>query len=127
PLILEAGGVQPPPDTTGLERPVFAQLARGWGTPQTSPRSLLAVTWKGERLIAHLEQPDRVELYDLRADPGETRDLSAIRPEVLRELRALVFAHQANAKSPWGVPPPEVELDALRLNQLRALGYVVKP
>jgi hypothetical protein len=30
------------------------------------------------------------------------------------------------SRAPWGDPPREVELDELRLNHLRALGYLVE-
>jgi len=42
--------------------------------------------------------------------------------------RALVDGYVAEGKSsPWGVEPKTVELDEMRLNHLRALGYVIKP
>jgi arylsulfatase A-like enzyme len=127
PLVLAAGGADPGMDVSALERPVFAELARGWGRPRAALRPLVSVTWRGERLIVPLDHPETAELYDLRSDPGETHDRAAERPESVRSLMALVDAYQANAKSPWGVAPKEVELDELRLNQLRALGYVIKP
>ncbi len=44
----------------------------------------------------------------------------------VERLQAKVDAYLANAKSPWGAPPIEVELDEMKLEQLRALGYVIK-
>jgi uncharacterized sulfatase len=41
-------------------------------------------------------------LFDIEADPGERRDLSAKRPDVLAELRAALDAHNAEqAESRW--------------------------
>jgi arylsulfatase A-like enzyme len=127
PLILEAGGAQLEAPTDGLARPVFAHLARGWGQPKSAPRPIVSVTWDDERLIASLDDPDQIELYDHRADPVEANDIAADQPEQAASLRALVEAYEANAKQAWGAAPPEVELDELRLNHLRALGYVIKP
>jgi len=63
----------------------------------------------------------RPELYDLRSDPGETRNLAAERPETVRELAAL--ARRRLAEHPLKI------LDAGELapemrEQLRALGYL---
>jgi arylsulfatase A-like enzyme len=127
PLVLEAGGEPPGPDARRLERPVFGQLARGWGTPKTGDRPMVAVTWQGKRLIVHLDRPEQSELYDRSLDPGETNDLYASDPQAAEPLRALVEQYAAEAKPAWGAPPGEVELDELRLNQLRALGYVINP
>jgi arylsulfatase A-like enzyme len=127
PLVLEAGGEPPGPDARRLERPVFGQLARGWGTPKTGDRPMVAVTWQGKRLIVHLDRPEQSELYDRSLDPGETNDLYASDPQAAEPLRALVEQYTAEAKPAWGAPPGEVELDELRLNQLRALGYVINP
>ncbi len=66
------------------------------------------------------------ELYDLRADPGETRDLHAARPEVVGRLRAVLERWSA----PWiktayarpsGAAP---RVSPAVLQRLRALGYV---
>lgn len=51
--------------------------------------------------------PTTYELYDLVADPWELNDLSAKRPEDLRRLKAVLFAHCAR----YGIAPRE---DVLR-------------
>ncbi len=127
PLVLEAGGEAPGADAERLERPVFSQLARGWGTPKTGDRPLVSVTWRGKRLIARLDRPERVELYDHALDPAETNDLYRDDPQAAEPLLALVERYRADAKPSWDAPPREVELDELRLNQLRALGYAIEP
>jgi arylsulfatase A-like enzyme len=40
--------------------------------------------------LARKSAPSRLELYDVRHDPGETREVSAEHPEVVRRLDALV-------------------------------------
>ncbi|MCC7491483.1 MAG: sulfatase [Fimbriimonadaceae bacterium] len=67
--------------------------AKGANPPATAVRS---GDWKLIRY--HLDNPDgsdRCELYNLRDDLGETRDLAAAQPERVRHLNALVTAHLA--------------------------------
>ncbi|MCU0276005.1 MAG: sulfatase-like hydrolase/transferase [Acidobacteria bacterium] len=66
--------------------------------------------------------PDE-ELYDLEADPGETRNLAAQRPEESRRLRSLLMRQIAGS----GAPPlaaalPRLDADSRR--KLASLGYV---
>jgi arylsulfatase A-like enzyme len=127
PLVLAAAGASradgAPPD-----RPVFAQLERGWGRPhaRNSP-SLVSVTDGNLRLLATLSGKRPPQLFDRAADPTEKRNLAKADPEAATRLRALVDGYAQSAKTPWGVAPGEVELDEMRLNHLRALGYVVEP
>jgi arylsulfatase A-like enzyme len=60
-----------------------------------------------------------VELYDLRSDPGATRDLGRDHPEAPR-LAALIGAEAAAASE-------SVELDATTRASLEALGYLDAP
>ena len=46
------------------------------------------------------KHPDKAWLFDLRADPTEQRDLAAAQPEKVRELRALLDAHNAEQVAP---------------------------
>jgi hypothetical protein len=63
------------------------------------------------------------ELYDLRADPGETRNLRAERPEVAAELGAALDRHIAARSSAAAQP----ELSDEQRRALEALGYVEAP
>lgn len=130
PLILEAAGVAPAGSTNGLVRPVFSQLQRGWGRPSPTATALVSVTYEGKRLITELkddsEAARKSELFDIVADPKEQEDLLAAGADEPVELRQLIEAYAAEeGKAPWGVLPKTVELDEMRLNHLRALGYVV--
>jgi arylsulfatase A-like enzyme len=62
----------------------------------------------------------RPELYDLRADPGEQRDLAARMPEVVSELDAALTQRLA---APAAVAE-DVALPESERARLRALGYV---
>lgn len=67
----------------------------------------------------------RNELYDVEQDPGETRDLAAQRPELVRRLEdrllALVQAQEAEHPGPPGGGGP---LDPETEESLRELGYL---
>ncbi len=64
----------------------------------------------------------RPELYDLREDPHELRDLAASRPQKVKELDAALDAHLEGALPvvPNAVAPPE------EIALLESLGYVVR-
>jgi len=115
------------PGTNALERPVFAQLARGWGNPRRPSTPIQSVTLSGQRLIETLSDPARLQYFDREHDRAEQRDLAQERPDAVAPLHALLEEYRGSARSPWGEPPMEIELDEMRLNQLRALGYVIRP
>ena len=43
-----------------------------------------------------------------------------------QRLSELAQRYYEGGVNPWGVEPKRIELDELRLNQLRALGYIVR-
>jgi len=71
---------------------------------------------------AGLDVPAR-QLYDLRKDPAESRDLIEIRPRVARRLDRAVGEWWNGMAVPPPTAPPPVDDPALR-ERLRALGYV---
>jgi arylsulfatase A-like enzyme len=83
------------------------------------PETQFAVQDERHKLILFLPQ-DRVELYDLAADPAETRDLSGshteIRDRLRRDLEDWLATTPRAAK-----PVPEVPIE--KTEALRALGY----
>jgi arylsulfatase A-like enzyme len=125
PLIEEAAGVEPSGPTEGLVRPIYSQIDRRWGRPSAEPDPLVGVTYGTKRFFLPLKHPENASLFDRETDPAETDNLIESDPEASASLRALVDAYLEGATSPWGVEVKEVELDALRLEQLRALGYVI--
>lgn len=129
PTLADLLGLEPefPVDGTSL-----VPLMRGDDLPD---RVLVAEHGGGEELIragwddrwrlVHHEQDGTAELYDRRADPGETRDVAAQHPEQVRRLMEAIYgqvglgeAVAAGREGPAATPGPEVEA------RLRALGYV---
>jgi arylsulfatase A-like enzyme len=88
--------------TTPLRRDAIFQhfpgyLGAGPGQWRTTPVSLIhAGDWK---LMEYLED-GRLELYNLREDIGETRNLVTERPDKARELHARLRAWRAETKAP---------------------------
>jgi len=70
------------PNVASRTRPLYWELA-GYGGQQAARVG----DWKAVRRDMK-KGNDALELYDLAADPGETRDLALERPEVLAQLRA---------------------------------------
>ncbi len=100
------------------DRPAYA-VTRHLFEKDRSARSLI----KGRYKLIVSENPSRVELYDLAADPGELRNLSRDRTEVLREMiedlekLEAVAAQKRIVKS--GAPAPD-RVDDL----MKSLGYI---
>ena len=114
--------------------PYFAQLDRHWGRPTRAPSPFVASLVGPYRFIDAIREDDAPpaadlapELFDRRTDPLEHRNLLAAGtgdppPEVQQELDAYL----AHGDPPWGGGVPEVKLEEMELNQLRALGYVIE-
>jgi arylsulfatase A-like enzyme len=78
------------------ERPVFHMWREGFTT-----EALRYGDWKLVRDRDNLPW----ELYNLRDDPGETKDLASVNPDKLHELRRVMDAHMARAYAvPWTRP-----------------------
>lgn len=86
-----------------------ANLTRNWAP-------LTGIVSNGMKLI-DLPVP---ELYDLRADPGETQNQYARRPDVARRLERMLDATAGSRAAPAGSA-----VDAETSARLRSLGYVV--
>jgi arylsulfatase A-like enzyme len=75
----------------------------------------------GHKLIESLVPEGPAQLFDVSADPGETKDLSQSAPKTLERLERERDAFLASLPE---VVPATVRLDAEALERLRALGYV---
>ena len=126
PLIQAAGEAGDGPAGDGFTRPLFAHLDRRWGRPEEPSDPLVAVLAEQQRLILRVNQPEQSEFYDRSVDPAESHNLFSERLEEAQRFRELGERYMADAKAPWGRQPAEVELDELQMNQLRALGYVIR-
>ena len=98
-----------PPESLAYMETLVPQLELGW-SPLLGVRSAR---------FQYIRAP-RPELYDLREDPGETRNLVRERPEVVAELEQGLERRLANAR------PVEARLtpDPARREQLARLGYL---
>ena len=69
------------------------------GTPGASVRL-------GEYKLIRFFEDDRCELYNLRADPGETHDLAAAQPDMTRKLADALAAWQQSIEAKFPQPNP---------------------
>ena len=99
------------PDNESYAESLYGQLHFGW-----SP--LRALRGEGWKLI---EAP-RAELYRVRDDPGETRNLIETRPPVVTGMRSRLASHVARDGPP--AAPAAGGVDAAAAERLAALGYV---
>ena len=70
-----------------------------------------------------LRLPASDELFDHRDDPVELENVLQDQPEVAEDLRAQIDAFLEDTEPAWQTL--DIELDTMRLNQLRALGYKI--
>jgi arylsulfatase A-like enzyme len=92
---------------------IFRTLPTGRREAATAPQLALYLEWAS--LVA---DGDGAELYDLKADPGQEKDLAASRPDVVDALREQLRRVAEGAGRAGSGP------DAAQLEQLRSLGYV---
>ncbi|MEM7415647.1 MAG: arylsulfatase [Gemmatimonadota bacterium] len=57
--------------------------------------------WKGVRLGGHLDVDAPIELYDLDADPAETTNVAADHPDVVAQIRDIMFSRTESDVSRW--------------------------
>lgn len=136
PTLLDALKIVLPTEMEGqplriANHPAVAELYRSVGN----------VRWKGERfrrelraiyssspspnyklILSSKEGDPDAGLFDLAADPGENRDLSAERPELVQTMTTELEAWAANRSALS--PVPVDELDPATRRQLEALGYI---
>lgn len=62
---------------------------------------------KGDLRLVEFFEDNRVELYDLKDDPGETKDLSSAKPEKAKELRDLLASWRVSVGAQMPTPNPD--------------------
>ncbi len=141
PTVLDMLGLDPLPDSDGRSlmpliaaaaegsseavdalaaRSSYAELDQTWGKGDRS-HTIVALVDGDYRFIHHEKAPERPELYHHATDPSEQTNLAEQQPELVASFRQRAEAYLASSQE-WEVPT--VELDAMRINQLRALGYI---
>ncbi len=126
PSVLDALGMDPLKDAPGMSLWPLALGGRGGEDPSSYFESLSASLnqgwaplrgiFDGRHKYIDLPLP---ELYDLSADPGETKNLVAREPEILQRLRSALGRERLRDR---GVKRGAE--DAATLERLRALGYL---
>ena len=130
PTILDMGGC-PPDGVMGTSLvPLWTQPApaRDDGFALTEmrrdPRHRIAIRTEAFKYIWDSNRPGEPELYNLQADPGETRNVSAQFPSEVRRFQAAVEAHRRRVDETELTAPPELEPDEEVTRRLRDLGYL---
>jgi len=132
PTILDLGECPPPDGLEGTSlAPLWTQsevkyeveesISEMWRTE----RHIIAVRTEAFKYIWDSRCPDRPELFDLEADPGERHNVCEQYPERARYFQARVEAHlqrAAQTASTGNVAEPELDEELIR--RLRDLGYV---
>jgi hypothetical protein len=113
-------------DTEGLERPIFAELDRRWGSGSHDPNPLIGVTKDQVRVFIPLNKPEEAELYDWSTDPTEQNDQSVERADEVATFHEMATRYVEDDDPPWGVDAGTIELEEMQLNQLKALGYRIE-
>jgi hypothetical protein len=128
PLMLAAGGnVSASSEIEELEnRPVFSQLDKSWGKVGHDSNPLVSMIKDNHRFIWLPLKEDRYWLYDQEADPLEVINIAREDPERLESLKSEVTAFLELEKDSERKAAQEIELDQMKLHQLRALGYVIE-
>jgi arylsulfatase A-like enzyme len=102
-----------PPKPVVAEEAAFRILPSGRREAATAPQFALYSDW-----ISLIVEGDKQELYDLKDDPQQEKDLAPQHPEVVASLREQLKRLSEGAGRSGSTP------DAAQLEQLRSLGYV---
>jgi arylsulfatase A-like enzyme len=105
----------------------IAYLDRHWGQRTRPPAPTVAIR-EGDLRFVRTELDNgnvREELFDASTDPAELTDLLTERAEDAERLRSAAAGYLNPPPPPWGEEAPELDIDEIELNQLRALGYSI--
>ena len=104
------------------DRQVYSQLNLFWGQTDRDPSEVLALVKAPYRAIHYMKQ-DTWQLFDHSDDPTEQLDISKDNAGLVDEFRAELERYMATSNEYWEAST--IEIDDMRLNQLRALGYAI--
>ncbi len=128
PTVLALCGLAPPGGARG--RSLVPLLTSGAAPGRCAAAPLIAespaygpdskaVIWNGRKLVVRGQGGPL--LFDLRADPGERRNLAGSDPRLQARLWSILRRELAGAA---GAPSAALEMDEKTRRELRALGYV---
>lgn len=133
PTLLDLAGL---PALAGLEGRSLRSLIESGGSSTIQPRELISnLDLDGVESAAILRWPWKLvhttvgpragerELFDLQGDPGETRNVAAEKPFLVRYLAARLAQRLAAGRAA-GAPAAETPEDAELHQDLKALGYL---
>lgn len=120
PEILAGGRVDGTPDDLA-----YALLDQTWGSQGVKPQPSIAVVDGPLRYVIGKETGKwHGALFDASVDPAELTDLASEQPDTALHYKGIVEDH-LRQKPSWSSSAPELEIDEMELNQLRALGYQI--
>ena len=119
-LLAALGGPPAPLD----DSPRFAHIDQTWGQKSRKPMPMISVS-EGPYRLFRRESGAPAELYDRSKDRAEQVDIGEELPEVLARMTKLAEDYLAQEPAAWS-GGPDVEIDPMELEQLRALGYQVE-
>lgn len=80
--------------------------------------------WTGKKsALRNVEKEGQIELYNLKEDPNELRNLTTLEPKILKSMldKLNFFITDCQKKA---INPVETKLDRETVEQLRSLGYL---
>ncbi|MBW2418270.1 MAG: sulfatase [Deltaproteobacteria bacterium] len=129
PEILKSAGASLRPGdeiVPAADAPVFAHLDQNWGQRESKESPTVAVADDRLRYVMFRGVMGRIreQLYDFGSDRLEGEDVARANPDDLARMRESALEY-LEREPPWEQATPDLELDEMQLNQLRALGYAV--
>ncbi|WP_136468328.1 sulfatase [Flagellimonas onchidii] len=115
PTILEMAGVQNPKlaqvvdgksfvplltekETNTSDRPLFWHYPNEWG-PDGPGVGASSTVRKGDWKLIYFHEDQRIELFNLKTDIGETKNVSSEHPEIVGELSKILSDHLRNVNA----------------------------
>ena len=131
PTVLDFLGLEPMPDAQGESLlPLISGAAGDPGRVAYAESLVPMIDFGCAPLLAvraggwkYIHAP-RAELYDVRVDPGELRNLASTEPERVRRMRAHLYRLMEEAPVVVGLGAARREVSPADVRKLEALGYV---
>lgn len=118
--LLAAAEGEPVDPNAASDEQVYAMLDENWGKPDPEQKAAVTVIEGAYRYVAGTGIGGQPFESLLSFEDGETRELIEESPEIAERLRAAAEEH---VEEEARFSAPDLELDEMQLDQLRALGY----